>query len=106
VSHPSHGSVLSHHLLSMVADQVWISAIDTCTENRVQLFFKYDKTSCFKQIKFTIEDTKVKHTNIATICDDNYSKKVFTKVIKMPSWKVLVQRSSSPVKSGRKHEHF
>jgi hypothetical protein len=89
-----------------VADQVWISAIDTCTENRVQLFFKYDKTSCFKQIKSITEDTKVKHTNIATICNDNYSKKVFTKVIKMPSWKVWVQRPSGLFKSGRKHDHF
>ncbi len=26
-----------------------------------------DKTSCFEEIKFTTEDTKVKHINIITI---------------------------------------
>jgi len=40
----------------------------------------------------TTEDTNVKHTNITTIYDDNYTWKVCTKVIKMPSLMAKVQR--------------
>ncbi len=31
----------------------------------------YNRTSCFKLIKFVTENTKVKHTNITTIYKDN-----------------------------------
>jgi len=31
----------------------------------------YNKTSCFKYIKFVAEDTKIKHANITTIYKDN-----------------------------------
>jgi hypothetical protein len=30
----------------------------------------YKRTSCLDEIKYTTEDTKVKHTNIATIYND------------------------------------
>ncbi len=42
--------------------------------------------SYFKQIEFNTEDTKVKHTNITT----KIKRKVFTKVIKMPSKEACV----------------
>jgi hypothetical protein len=35
------------------------------------LELKNNKTSCFKQIDFITEDTKIKHTNITTIYKDN-----------------------------------
>ncbi len=41
----------------------------------------YNKTSCFKYIKFIFEDTKVKHINITT----KLKWKVYTKVIIRPS---------------------
>jgi len=42
----------------------------------------------------TTEDTNVKHTNIATIYNDNKKWDVCTKVIKMPSLMAWVQRRS------------
>jgi hypothetical protein len=54
---------------------------------------------------FINEDEKVKHTNIATIYWLNKNK-VFTKVIKTPSWKVWVQEPSGLMKNGGKWKHF
>jgi len=51
----------------------------------------YHKTSCFEEIKFITEDTKVKHTNITT----KLKLKLFTKVIRAPSnWLGFLQTES------------
>jgi len=39
----------------------------------------YNKTSCFKQIKFSVEGMKVKHTSIASIYIINLSRKYLQK---------------------------
>ncbi len=37
----------------------------------------YNKMICFKQIKFIIEDTKVKHKNITPIYNYNYKESIY-----------------------------
>jgi hypothetical protein len=51
-----------------------------------------------------MEDTKVKHTNITTIYNDNEND--LQKSVKIPNWQAWVQRLSGIIKSGRKRKHF
>ena len=57
-------------------------------------------------MKFIIPDTKAKHTNITTNYRDNQNRKVFTKVIKMPSLKVWVQIPGGQIKRSGKRKRF
>jgi hypothetical protein len=55
---------------------------------------------------FNIEEYFTKHTINATIYNDNWNRKLFTKVIKMPSWKAWSMRPSGLIKQGRKPSAF
>jgi hypothetical protein len=52
------------------------------------------------------EEYFIKHTSITTIYNDKLKEKLITKVIKMPSWKNEVQRTSGLIKRGRKCKRF
>jgi hypothetical protein len=56
------------------------------------------KQVAWNKSSLILEDTKVKHTNIATIYKGNLQWKVYIKVIKMSRQKAWVQRPSGPMK--------
>jgi hypothetical protein len=53
-----------------------------------------------------MEDTKVKHTNITTIHNDNENGKYLQKSVKIPNWQAWMERLSGIIKSERKCKHF
>jgi hypothetical protein len=48
----------------------------------------YDRTSCFEQIKFTTEDTNVKHRNILIIYDQYLIRNYLQKILKCKTVKL------------------
>ncbi len=76
-------------------------------KNTFFIFVHYiAKQDALNKSSFFTEDTKVKHTFTLQLFTKIFKKNIFTRVIKMPSWKVWVQIPSGLLKSVRSINAF
>jgi hypothetical protein len=53
-----------------------------------------------------LANTKVKHTIITTICNENLNRKYLQKLLKIPSCKAWAKRPNGLIKGGRKRKRI